>query len=397
MATNADILNTIRSNSSAKYKELIPSANVHNYGEVADALASYPDLYNEFLDAIVNKIVVQRVYDPVNWTFPFKEFMKEIDAYGDAEEILGFDVADGEDYTETSTLTKVTKPKRTNVHYIATVSKKKYPMSFSMDVVKGCIVKEYALTQMVTLMMKRMRFKSDKLWYDQTLTDLATIDISEEIGNPDTDENAKSAFVKVIDIVKQMSIPNEKYNKAGYDMAIPEGELICILNSNASANFDVRVFASLLNSARINETKYFKKIYTANFEDPNTIGFILEGDSYLIIPRIERTTSFFDGSNLITNYWLHMWVRQGINPESQMVKLVGKPQLATPVVSYASGNATWADVPNATKYAVNKNGTITENTTKTVAMAVGDTVKVAALDGDGYGMSNWSEPVTRES
>jgi len=323
--------------------------------------------------------------------------MKEIDAYGDAEEILGFDVADGEDYTETSTLTKVTKPKRTNVHYIATVSKKKYPMSFSMDVVKGCIVKEYALTQMVTLMMKRMRFKSDKLWYDQTLTDLATIDISEAIGNPDTDENAKSAFVKVIDIVKQMSIPNEKYNKAGYDMAIPEGELICILNSNASANFDVRVFASLLNSARINETKYFKKIYTANFEDPNTIGFILEGDSYLIIPRIERTTSFFDGSNLITNYWLHMWVRQGINPESQMVKLVGKPQLATPVVSYASGNATWADVPNATKYAVNKNGTITESTTKTVAMAVGDTVKVAALDGDGYGMSNWSEPVTRES
>ena len=322
MATNNEILNTIRANASEQYQQIVPVTMKGEYASVADVLSANNTAYNEFLTLLVNKILIQRVYDPVEWAYPFKEFVKDVDPYGDAQELIGFDIGDGEDYTEESKLLEVTKPRITSVSYISTTSKKRYKISFSEEIVKGAITKEYGLTQMLNVYLKRMRVKSDKLWYDKTLSDLATINKTVTVGDPSTDENAKATMSRIIQTTLDMSIPNDDYNNAGYDMALPVGNAILILNTNAKANVDVRVFATLLNSQKINDSNYFKKVYFANFEDSNTIGYILESDSYLIVPRIMQARAFNDGSNLITNYWYHVWTRQGLNKESQMVKLI---------------------------------------------------------------------------
>lgn len=322
MQTNAEVLNAIRNEASDAYRQSVPVATPANYAAVADALAdnNYAT-FNEFLTTLANKILVQRVFDPVNWRFPFREFVNEIDPYGDAQELIGLEVDDATEYSLTSQLLEV-KPPQVFVNYIKTTSKLKWKTSLAYDIVKGAIIKEYTLTQFANVLMRRMRFKSDKVWYDKTLEDLATIPYTAVVGNPDSDEAAKSVMTNIIGIVSEMSIPNKKYNAGNYDMALPVGDAILILNGAAKANLDVRVFASLLNSQRINDSNYFRNVYVANFADPNTLGYIVEASSYLIVPRIDQAAAFYDPDNMVSHMYLHVWTRQGLNPESQMVKLL---------------------------------------------------------------------------
>lgn len=322
MNTNAEILNSVRGVASDGYRAAVPYANGQNAEEIAAVFADNNFItYNEFINTLVNKILVQRLFDPGDWSFPFKEFIMETDPYGDAQELIGIDVADGTQYTEASSLLTVVKPS-VYVNYVKTTSKTKWQTSFSYEIVKGAMLREYGLAQLAGTFMRRMRYKADKGWYDQTLTDLATIPYSEVVGNPSTDDAAKTVMTNIIRIVSDMSLPNKSYNAGNYDMALPLGNAILILNSQAKANLDVRVFATLLNSQKINNNNYFRNVYIANFADTNVLGYIVEASSYIIAPRINQTSSFFDSSNLVTQMFLHVWTRQGLNPESQMCKLL---------------------------------------------------------------------------
>lgn len=51
-----DILNNIRLNASTEYKERIPAATQANISSIGQAFQTYTPLYNEFCDALINKI-----------------------------------------------------------------------------------------------------------------------------------------------------------------------------------------------------------------------------------------------------------------------------------------------------------------------------------------------------
>lgn len=56
MGYSVDILNNIRANASQDYQNRIPLATQQNIPQVGNALQTYTMLYNEFCDALVNKI-----------------------------------------------------------------------------------------------------------------------------------------------------------------------------------------------------------------------------------------------------------------------------------------------------------------------------------------------------
>lgn len=56
MGFSIDILNNIRANASEDYAERIPEATRNNIAEVGNALQAYTPLYNEFCEALINKI-----------------------------------------------------------------------------------------------------------------------------------------------------------------------------------------------------------------------------------------------------------------------------------------------------------------------------------------------------
>ena len=68
-ATSVDILNAIRNNASANYRDYIPEADasLESVRQIGTILMNYPLLQNEFLNALVNRIgrviVTSKMYD----------------------------------------------------------------------------------------------------------------------------------------------------------------------------------------------------------------------------------------------------------------------------------------------------------------------------------------------
>lgn len=61
-ASTLDILNTIRANASAEYQASVPAiSDVRDIPKVGEALWGYPNLANQFLGALINRIAAVRV------------------------------------------------------------------------------------------------------------------------------------------------------------------------------------------------------------------------------------------------------------------------------------------------------------------------------------------------
>ena len=101
--TNVEIVKQLcKMNPSSRYAKLV------KYNELdgsidEDALSlfnSTPDIANEFISDMANKIVVQRAYDLFrDYQMPFDVFKKEMSRLGDAEELLSSTLASASTYS----------------------------------------------------------------------------------------------------------------------------------------------------------------------------------------------------------------------------------------------------------------------------------------------------------
>lgn len=386
-STNTEILNAVREVSSPIYQNSIPVSNSpQDYEQIFNALMSDEigtPIMNEFLGKLLNKVLVQRVYDTATWRHPFEMFVKDGSSFGDTEELITLDTGDGEDYTEESSLLRVTKPK-TFVSYIYTTSRKRYPISFNENVLRGAFLKEYGIANMLSVLMKRIQLKSNQLIYNQTRDDFKKIANEASVGvigsvTPEAD--AKAVYTNIIALVENMFIPSKRYNIKGIDMNTAKGSAYLFLNANYKASFDVYVLASLFNSQNIGENKYFKEIRVIEIDEDNVIGYVVDTDGYLIVPRIRFAGSFFDASNMVTNYWEHIWLKQGLNPFAQSLKLVKENSVGN---IQKSTNT----LPSGASFTISADNNVAYGTTVTVTATVPSgytlvNVNVTTLDGIG--------------
>ncbi len=112
--TNVEIVKQLcKMNPSSRYAKLVDYNE--QTGELnEDALSlftSTPDIANEFISDMANKIVVQRAYDLFrDYNMPFDIFRKEMSRLGDAEELLTAELASASTYDATDTPFGASKP-----------------------------------------------------------------------------------------------------------------------------------------------------------------------------------------------------------------------------------------------------------------------------------------------
>jgi hypothetical protein len=287
-----------------------------------------PEIANEFLAVLSNKIVVQRVYDPLaGWNNPYEVFRREMSMMGDAEELLSVgEVADA-NYSTTSSLTSTSTPD-VKVAFIQTTHKKVWTTSVSMELLRGAFVQEFGLSSLVSLIIKKLRDSKELYLYDTIVEELKTgitieAVITEIIGVGEA-EASRDAYEEILTLVHKFTIPTADYNESGLRAITPKGQAILILNASYQASFDVNVLASLFNSSKIGQDSYFKQVLVVDLgaEESQVLGFLLDEDKYIYKDRINTTTSFFDPSNLITTTRLFNFVKTGVNPHVNGVKLV---------------------------------------------------------------------------
>lgn len=289
---------------------------------------SQPDVANEFISDMANKVVVQRAYDLFrDYEMPFKIFMRDMSKLGDPEELLSAELAVPEDYGTTTDPFDADKPSIV-LAWIKTEDKKVTHVKLSYEIWAGAFVKEQGLSNIAGIILKNLRDALEKYVYGAIKTDLSSstnivksATITTVSGAGET-ANAQKAYEEILKLVADMALPSTSYNNAGVETFTPKGRGVLILNSLYKASFDVNVLASLFNSSNIAENKYFKEVIVAPLTGSKQVGVYMDEEGYLFGYRFDLSDSIRNPATLEINTFYHRWVKRAVVPFRQAVRLV---------------------------------------------------------------------------
>lgn len=289
---------------------------------------STPDIANEFISDMANKIVVQRTYDLFRgYEMPFKVFMRSMSRLGDVEELLTSELAQAQDYDGSNT-NPFNAPKPTiKLSWLKTEDKKYTAVRLSYEIWAGAFVTEGGLSSIAGIILKNLRDAIEEylrvaITQDLTGEKITTTETITAIDGAGDTANSQKAYEEILKLVSDMAIPSTKYNNSGVKTFTPKGRAVLILNTRYSSSFDVNVLASLFNSGEIAIKKYFSAVITTELDDENCVGIVIDEEGYLWGSRFDVAQSINNPATLEINTYYHRWVKRAVVPFRQAVRLV---------------------------------------------------------------------------
>ena len=212
--TNIQIAKELcKANPNSKYASLLGYDK--ETGEIAvkdlSIFTSTPDVANEFISDMANKIIVQRAYDLFRgYEMPFSSFMKEMSRLGDAEELLTAELASSTDYTDDpddGAQNPFDAPKPTiKLSWVKTEDRRVVGVRLNYEVWAGAFVSETGLSNIAGIILKNLRDSIEEYLRGAIKTDLAnplivskTKVITAISGSGDT-ANAQKAYEDILEL-----------------------------------------------------------------------------------------------------------------------------------------------------------------------------------------------------
>lgn len=318
------ILNTIRANNSSMYAERVPEATQQNLEQVGNAIMQYESTENEFLSALVNRIAFTIVSNR-RYKNPLAVLKKAGKPFGtDIEEIYTNPVsAVAYDGSNTSDMLKVTKPDVKTIFHRMN-RQDKYPVSVSSAQLQKAFTSFGEMEKLITSVINAMYSGDEMDEYllmrnvvSEAVTDkkLKVLDIT-YTGDAETSKD----LIKLLKTLSSnFTFPAKDYN--GYNVLnaekitaktvtpcttwTPKENQILLIRSDVDANTDVEVLAKAFNMEKTDFLQ--RKIVVDSFGDENTLCVICDENIFEVRDDLYKVRSFDNGSNLVTNYWLHHW------------------------------------------------------------------------------------------
>lgn len=296
------------------------------------------DLLNLVLELKVNKTTNgERVNELIN------EFTSDMVEFGDSKGYISVDTLQASDYSKTSSLLTVNEPTM-DEQFLTTTDRKKIAVSISRYLMKGAFTGENSLSEAIAViesMLEKTKviytYKKIVSAFENYAPAKATQTISVALDSETGLTGADLEAVKRINAIKlhsamrdvsiEMQTPTRKYNDLAYEEMYNADDLVFVKNSEIETYINAYAFAELLNSDKLNNIKLYDKsilIPQSQFagDQSKTIGWLCSKGKYQILPRFVVATSFVDGSNLMTQEWLHFWYISGFVNGLACVKFV---------------------------------------------------------------------------
>lgn len=366
-ASSVDILNAIRNNASADYRNYIPQADgsLENIREIGAIMMNYQALQNEFLNALVNRIG-RVIISSKSYTNPWSEFKKGMLEYGETIEDIFVNIAKPFEYNIETAENEVFKREIPDVRaafytlnyqkfYKTTVQREQLRQAFlSLDGVTDLITKiidsmytgaEYDEFQVMKYMLAKQIISGQ----------LNAVSVS-AITNEAT---AKQAVSKIKGISNNFEFMSSKYNRAAVHTYSKKEDQYLIMNADIDALIDVEVLAASFNMTKAEfmghrvlidgfgeldvdrldqlfaETENYAQFTVAELEALNAIpAVIVDKDWFMIFDNMVNFTEQFNGQGLYWNYWYHVWKTFSVSPYANNTVFVpGTPAVTSVTVS----------------------------------------------------------------
>lgn len=342
--SSVDILNAIRNSSTTNYKEYVPIAtpNTESLREIGTIIMDSPNLQNEFLNALVNRIgrviVTSKLYDN-----PLKMFKKGILEFGETIEEIFVNIAKPFQYdtsTSEQTVFKREMPDVRSSFHIMNYQKY-YKVTIQNEQLRQAFLSWDGITNLLTKITESM-FTSANYDEFQVIKYLLAKHIINGTMHTETilDNLALEKKVSAIKAISnKFTFPRSDYNLAGVVNQTLKDNQYILVNADFEAEMSVEVLATAFNMNkaefighevlvdgfgdididRLNKLFEGDNTYTELSQDEldalNKIPAVLVDENFfMIFDNLIKFTEIYNGEGLYWNYWLHTWKTFSVSP-----------------------------------------------------------------------------------
>lgn len=369
--SSVDILNVIRNNASQNYKDYVPvaTADAESIREIGAVIMDYPNLQNEFLSALVNRIgrvlITSKMYDN-----PWSMFKKGMLEFGETIEEIFVNIAKPYQFdpqVAESTVFKREIPDVRSAFHIMNYQKY-YKATIQNDQLRQAFLSWQGITDLIAKIVDAMytganydEFQTMKYMLAKRILNGQLYPVT--IPTVQTD-NMKSIVSTIKSVSNKFEFMSSKYNLAGVQTHTKKAEQYLLVNSKFDAEMDVKVLASAFNMdkaefaghrvlvdsfgdldiKRLNllfaDDPTYTEIGEADLQALDSIpAIIVDKDYFMIFDNFYNFTEQYNGEGLYWNYWYHVWKTFSISPFANNVLFIpGTPTVTSVTVSPATAN-----------------------------------------------------------
>lgn len=369
--SSVDILNVIRENASQNYRDYVPkaTADADAIRQIGAVIMDYPNLQNEFLSALVNRIgrvlITSKMYSN-----PWAMFKKGLLEFGETIEEIFVNIAKPFQFDQAVAESEVFKREIPDVRAAFHIMnyQKFYKATISNDQLRQAFLSWEGITDLIAKIVDAMYTGAN---YDEFLTMkyLLARHILDghmfpvQIPTVST-ENMKTIVSDIKGISNAMEFLSTEYNLTGVATHTPKSDQYMLINSKFDAVMDVEVLASAFNMEKAEFlgrrvlVDSFGKLDIARLailfkDDPTYLeptsdelaaldkipAVIVDKDWFMIFDNYQNFTEQYNGQGLYWNYWYHVWKTFSVSPFANNALFVpGTPSVTG--VTVTPGTAT---------------------------------------------------------
>lgn len=371
--SSVDILNVIRENASQNYRDYVPkaTADADAIRQIGAVIMDYPNLQNEFLSALVNRIgrvlITSKMYSN-----PWAMFKKGLLEFGETIEEIFVNIAKPFQFDQAVAESEVFKREIPDVRAAFHIMnyQKFYKSTISNDQLRQAFLSWEGITDLIAKIVDAMYTGAN---YDEFLTMkyLLARHILDghmypvQIPTVST-ENMKTIVSDIKGISNAMEFLSTEYNLTGVATHTPKANQYMLINSKFDAVMDVEVLASAFNMEKAEFlgkrvlVDSFGKLDIARLaelfkDDPTYIeptsdeltaldkipAVIVDKDWFMIFDNYQNFTEQYNGQGLYWNYWYHVWKTFSVSPFANNALFVpGAPSVTSVTVTPATATVT---------------------------------------------------------
>lgn len=317
--SQADILNAIKYDASLSYQQRIPDATKANIQDVMRNLQSYRPHFNEFIDAMVNRIGLVWARN-TSWTNPLAEFKRGMLEFGDTIEEIQVGLLQAhtydpdKDYSAGTLFGQEIPLVQSNFHkvnrqnfYRVTVNENLLVRAF----LSGEGVNDFARMLMEAPMTSDQwdeflltcslfaEYEANGGFYHVNVPDVARME-----SNAD---DARMALRKMRAMADNLRFMSTKYNASRMPTRVDPDDLVIFTTPEFNAAVDVNALAAAFNMDRANVRGRIVPIPSENFGIDGCQAIMTSRDFFVIADQLFEMRSQPNAASLATNYFLHRW------------------------------------------------------------------------------------------
>ena len=359
--SSVKVLNGIRNGASPQYKSLVPvaSSDPDVIKSIGVVLTTNPNLANEFLSALVNRIGTVILTSKL-FTNPIASFKKGILDFGETIEEIFVDIAEPYQYDPAvaeSNIFKREVPGVKSAFHILNYEKFYKATIQDVDLKKAFL----SLDGVTELIAKTVDALYTSANYDEFLTMKYLLAkhileghlYAEDISSAQT---TKEKVTVLKEVSNNIEFPSRKYNMMGVQNFTLKDNQYLIVNSKFDADMDVNVLASAFNMDKAEflghrvlidgfgslDTDRLDKLF-ANDPSYQTLtdaelkalddipAVLIDENFFMIFDALFKFTEQYNGEGMYWNYWYHTWKVFSVSPFANAIVFVPSVPTVTSV------------------------------------------------------------------